>query len=343
LTAESSRPAPDTEQPAGRLLITGVPGWLTDAFLTRLADDPLPGISAVRALALPGQAKSCAYKMDLEWVEADLRDAAAVQAAARGVDTVLHTAGVLHVRRIRDFYDVNTAGTIALARAVRAAGGRRFAFVSTNAAAGRSDGAGRLLTEAEAPRPLNDYGASKLKAERALLALDGLEVVNLRPCMFYGPPVPPRHVDIYRRILKGTMPLVGSGEYVRSTIFIDSLVDACRLALTHPKAVGQTYFIADRKPYTTKRILEAMAKALGAEPRFIPAPALVAPIAFAVDGAISKLGLYWQTVHLLGEADWNVGCSVEKAVQELGFDPRITLEEGMQRAVDWCRERGLLD
>src|SRR4051812_24070812 len=105
-------------RPVGRLLVTGVPGWLTDALLDSLRREPPAGLTAVRCLVQPGPGPAAVAwdetPFPMERVTADLRDAASLAAAARGVDTVLHAAGVLHVGRTRDWYDVNTRGTMRL-------------------------------------------------------------------------------------------------------------------------------------------------------------------------------------------------------------------------------------
>lgn len=336
-------------QPIGRLAITGVPGWLTEVLVSSLLADPLPGQAVLRCMILPGTRlpagvfSEAAAAGKIEIVEADLRDPAALAAALAGSDTVLHAAGVLHVKRVEEFYHVNTAGTLALARAASAAGCRRFVNISTNAAAGRSSARERLLTEEDAPRPLNAYGRSKWQAEQGLSALGGdMEMVHLRPCMFYGPPVPARHVDIYRRLLHGWMPMVGSGDYARSVVHVDNLVQVCRLALTHPAAAGQTFFAADPEVHTTRSIVEAMARALGARPRYLRLPAISAQMAYFGDSLLEHLGIYWQALHLVGEADWHVGVSVAKAQRLLQYQPKHGLADGMAAAAAWCRTRGLL-
>jgi len=160
--------------------------------------------------------------------------------------------------------------------------------------------------------------------------------------MFYGPPVPARHIEVYRRIARGVMPLIGGGNFARSVTYIDHLVAACRLALTREAAAGETFFISDANVYTTRIVLDAMASALGVAGRVMPVPRLVAPLAYRTDLVLARLGVYWQTLHLIGEADWNVGVSCEKARTLIGYKPTVELEEGMRRAVEWCRATGQL-
>ena len=274
-------------------------------------------------------------------VTARLEEPRALAAAVSGCDAVLHAAGLLHVRRTQDWYRVNTEGTRQLLAAAESAGVKRFVLISSNAAAGRAPSQNVLMTEHDTPRPLSHYGRSKLLAEQLVLR-SGIDGVVLRPCMFYGPPVPARHVDIYRRILEGRMPLVGSGNYARSVTHIDNLVQGCRLALVHSSAPGQTYYIADEPVYTTREIVEAMAAALGCRPRYIKLPALVSPLSYIGDRLLASVGVYWQNLHLVGEATWHVGVSIHKAQQELGYIPSTTLAQGMKDAVAWCRSQGLL-
>src|SRR5579862_3223577 len=325
----------------GNLLVTGVPGWLTAAFLRSIRAEHLPGLTSIRCLVEPHldpqQSTVNGERCGVEYVSADLRDTAALRSATQGIDSVLHAAGILHVRRTDDWYQINTHGTRNLVWAAVQAGVRRFVFISSNAAAGRSPDPQRLLTETDSPSPLSHYGRSKWLAEKHLAGYGKvMETVVLRPCMFYGPPVPARHVDIYQRLISGRMPLIGQGNYARSLTYVDHLVQACRLALTHPAAAGQTYFISDLEPYTTKEVTDAMAQALGVSARYLKLPDVTAKLAYKLDLKLAECGLYWQALHLAGEADWNVGVSCEKARTELGYEPAISLNEGMKRAVAWC-------
>jgi nucleoside-diphosphate-sugar epimerase len=138
------------------------------------------------------------------------------------------------------------------------------------------------------------------------------------------------------------MPLVGTGHYARSLTHIDNLVQGVRLSLSKEAAKGQVYNLADSEPYTTRRVVEAMASALGVRPRYIRLPAFAADVAYGADWLLSTVGAYQQEIHLVSEATWNVGVSIDKARHELGYAPRVAIDEGMRGAVEWCREQGLL-
>ncbi len=332
----------------GVLLLTGSPGWFADSFLSSLAHAPPGNLEKIRCLVQPSvdidmAAWGGALGIRVEVVRGDLRDSASLRAALRGANSVVHAAGIIHVDRIRDYYDVNTEGTRTLTEAAAEAGVERMVFLSTNAAGGKSRSASEPMRESDPSRPLSHYGRSKWLGELAMFAVaTPMERVALRPCMFYGPPVPPRHVEIFKRILHGRMPLVGAGQFARSVTHIDHLVQAARLALVRPAAVDNTYYVADAKSYTTGEVVRAMARALGAEPRWIPLPGATASVAHAVDTLLSRLDRYWQTLHLVGEANWHVGVSIERARRDLGYDPPYTIDDGMRSAVQWCRDRGLL-
>jgi len=331
------------------LAVTGVPGWLSHALLSSLRAAPLAGIDKTTALVhdsveVDDELRG-AYPNVTAWRPIDLASPRDLRPLLEGVRTVVHAAGVIHVRKPSEWDRVNTGGTIALASAARAAGVERFVFVSSNAAGGASASAGDVLTEEMAARPLSRYGLSKLRAELALLELHDpgrFEVVNLRPSMFYGPPVPARHVDVYRRVRSGRMPLVGGGDYRRSVTHVDNLVQAVRLAIVRPEAAGRTYYIVDDEISTTRAIVEAMAEALGVPARFVPLPAFAGSLAYGADKVLEAAGFYSGPVHLLGESNWHVAISSAKAKRELGYAPARSLREGMREAVAWCRANGRL-
>lgn len=336
------------------LAVTGVPGWLTQAFFDDLSASGLDEVSEIRAFVHPSFVPASAelnkrnpllrsiHSFDLGSPE-DLSKQLGV--ALKGVDALVHSAAVIHVRRTSDWYRSNTEGTLRLARAAQLAGVQRFVFISSNAAGGRCESETQVLTESDSAKPLSHYGRSKWLAEHGLLQMhkEGVfEVVVLRPSMFYGPPVPDRHIDVYRRIMSGRMPIVGHGHYRRSITYIDNLVQATRLAITHPAAAGEIFYVVDDPIYTTRSITEAMANALGVRLRTLRLPAIAGPAAYWTDRLLASAGTYWQNLHLVGEAHWHVALSCGKIKERLGYNPSIQLAEGMRRAVEWCRSQGKL-
>ena len=69
-------------------------------------------------------------------------------------------------------------------------------------------------------------------------------------------------------------------------------------------------------------------------------PSVASEVAFVVDSALQSVGLYQQKIHVLSEMNKTIACSVEKAVRELGYQPKIELREGMLRSVEWCLANG---
>jgi UDP-glucose 4-epimerase len=332
-----------------KIAVTGYPGWLSCALIDDFANDSGANLSEVVFLTRPSEVQAAAalsspYPWKSAIVPFDLEARESLRGRLEGVDAIVHAAALIHVRRTSDWYRVNTEGTARLAGEAKRAGVRRFVFISSIAAAGRS-GPHRHLSEEDEPRPLHHYGRSKLLAERQLLAMHEpgvFDVVILRPAMFYGPPVPQRHADIYRRILHGMMPLVGDGKYNRSLVHIGNLVQAVRLALTSSNAPGNSYFIVDGPVYTTLAIVEAMAEALGTKPRYLHLPQALAQAAYQIDRMVSAVGFYAAPIHLVGEAHWHQAASCQKAMRELGYAPKVELREGMRGAIDWCRQNGMI-
>ena len=113
-----------------------------------------------------------------------------------------------------------------------------------------------------------------------------------------------------------------------------------------PEANGQVYWIADRQPYKMTTIVDTIEKVLSQDFNIackgsrMRLPDIASEIAVMVDGTLQGLGLYHQKFHVLSEMNKNIACSIAKAERELGFEPKIALEEGMRRSIDWVLKSG---
>ena len=333
-----------------RVLVTGAPGWLGSSLVEALAKGFRSGPvdhspESVRIVALPGSdARSLTETGKVEVATADLRDRRLPDGMLDGIDTVFHCAGIIHARRIPELYAVNVDATRNLLEAAVAAKVRRFVFVSSNSPAGLNASPTQLMLEEDPPRPYLNYGLSKLQSE--WLVNDAhragrIEGVIVRPCWFYGPNQPLRQTTFFKMIKKGHPPIVGKGDNLRSMSYVDNTVQGLMLAREVPRAAGQTYWITDRRPYSFIEILETVGRLLGVSirPRYLPK--VTGDVARLIDSLVQMTGLYNQEMHVLGELGESIAVSIDKARRELGYDPRIDLEEGMRRSIEWCRSMGV--
>jgi len=348
--------------PSNQILITGALGWLGSRLVETLVSG-LPEHAALcqprtdlrlRCLALPGQDTSALRRVSerIEIIEGDLQNAADCDRLCREAKGALlfHTAGIIHPRRVADFYRVNVNGTSHLLEAAVRAGVRRAVVVSSNSPCGCNPHPDHQFDESSPYRPYMNYGRSKMRMELAVRERQergDLETVILRPPWFYGPNQPPRQTLFFRMIRDGKAPIVGSGGNLRSMGYVDNLCQGLMLGAMCAQANGQTYWIADRRPYSMNEIMDTVERLLEKEfghpcrHRRLRLPRLASSVALMMDTALQGLGLYHQKIHVLSEMDKTIACSVAKAEKELGYDPAIELEEGMRRSLAWCVRQGI--
>jgi UDP-glucose 4-epimerase len=204
----------------------------------------------------------------------DLRYPRNLAAALEGVDTIIHSAGMAHAASGRpedDYRSINTAATVALARAAERAGVSRFVFLSSiRAQCGPV--ADAVMTETVEPVPTDAYGRSKLAAELGLAELN-LDWVALRPVLVYGPGVKGNMAQL-QRLAQSPFPLpLGSITARRSLLSLENLGSAVEAVLTAPQTLRRAYIVADREALTVGQMIAAMRRGLGRNPNVFPFPA----------------------------------------------------------------------
>jgi nucleoside-diphosphate-sugar epimerase len=160
----------------------------------------------------------------------------------------------------------------------------------------------------------------------------------------YGPGDPGRFVMLYRAVRRGRFLMFGDGETFYHPCYIDNLVDAFELAAEHPKAVGETYLIGDDRYVSLNELVRGVAASLGQPVRIVHLPFAPLWAAAAVcEAVLMPLGI--EPPLFRRRADWfrqTRAFSIDKAVRELGFVPRVPLAEGLRRTAVWYREHGYL-
>lgn len=328
------------------ICITGANGWLGLSVAKAVGKSATFKNEEVRGFILPGSdsSKLRAVCPEIKIHEGDLRTGAGLdgffEGGAGGI--LIHTAGIIHPAKVGDVYEVNRDGTRRVLEAAAAKGLRRAVVVSSNSPCGCNPHPDHLFDEESPYNPYMSYGRSKMEME--LLALDmhrrgAIEVVIIRAPWFYGPNQPPRQKLFFEMIRDGKAPIVGSGENLRSMAYTKNLAQGLLLAASVPAASGQTYWIADERPYSMNEIVDTIERLLETEfgqkcaHKRMRLPGLASEVALAADAVLQRLGLYQQKIHVLSEMNKTIACSVEKAKRELGYRPTIALEDGMRRSL----------
>ena len=319
-------------------LVTGATGFVGSHLVELLAE------AGVRTRALVRRTSDTTRleALGIERVEGALDDAPSLRRAAAGVDVVFHLAALTRARNAAEYGRVNAEGARRVAEAAGACGAR-LVYLSSLAAVGPSEG-GRPVTESDEPRPITDYGRSKLAGEIACRAAAGDgEVVVLRAPAVYGP----RDRDLFRffsMAARGIVTLPTGPERRLQLIHARDLA-AALVAAARADRPGPIYNVAEARSYAWSKVAGMVAGAVGGKVRFVRVP----PALVRAAAGASELG-----ARLMGRATifnrdkarellapgWL--CETAAAERDLGFVARIPLASGLQQTADWYRSEGWL-
>ncbi len=329
-----------------RVLVTGATGFTGGHLAATLAR----GGDEVRALVRPKSRarfeRSPLVAAGVQAYEGDLGDPSSVGHAVDGVEIVYHIAATYREAGQPDaaYRAINVDGTRHLLAAARQAGVRRLVHCSTGGVHGHI---AHPPANEDAPfNPGDIYQDTKLEAEqlaRAFGVETGFDVVVARPIGIYGPG-DTRFLKMFRGLKHGRFPMLGSGEVFYHLTFIDDLVEGFRLCGTVAAARGRTYILAGPRYTTLAELVALVAKDLGVEPPRVHWP--VWPVWTA--GLMCELvcvplriepPLYRRRVDFYTKSR---AFDTTRARTELGYLPKVDLEEGIHRTSEWYRREGLL-
>lgn len=307
-----------------RYVITGGAGFIGSHIAERLA----PGAELVlfdnlRRNSLAGT--ELAEHPGVELIEGDIRDRDALFDAVRGADAVFHLAAIAGVSSYyaepETTLRVNIDGTAGIVDAVVAAGVPRLIYLSTSEVHGPE----AHDVDEESPCAIGPsserrwvYATSKLAGEH--LVLRGGEAHRfaatvLRPFNVYGPrQTGEGAIRNFSLAAVKEEPLVvyGDGSAVRAWCYVEDFVDATLLALRSDAAAGQVFNIGNPKASVdTNRLAKLVAD--------------LVPGARVEPGSVARAEVAYRTP------------AIEKAQRLLGFDPVVSLAEGLTRTLDWTR------
>jgi UDP-glucose 4-epimerase len=269
------------------ILVTGASGFVGRALVTELAG---LGYSVRAAMRQPADV----FPRNVEVVAvSDLTRPVEWRALLKGVETVVHLAGIAHAgpEIAEELYDrVNRLATTELAKAAHAVGVRHLVFISSIRAQSGPSSA-EVQRETDTPQPTDAYGRSKLTAEDAVRAA-GVPFTILRPVLVYGPGVK-GNLDRLIRLAQEPWPLpLGLCGNRRSLLARQNLLSAIHFVLQQPSAKGETYIVADPMPLTLAEIVAALRAGQGRRAGLLPVP----PALIALAANIAGRGDDWQRI-----------------------------------------------
>ena len=328
-----------------KVLVTGGGGFVGKNLVRRLLQNGEQVVSFGR------QAQPELQREGAEVIRGDLRDFSGVSSAIRGCEVVYHTAALAGVwGTAKDYESINIDGTDNVIRACLENGVGRLVFTSSPSVI--FDGHSHLMAEESKSYPeqwLCHYQRTKAIAEQRVLSAHRLGVLStcsLRPHLIFGagdPHLVPRLLD---RARKGRLRQVGNGQNWVDMVHVQNVVDAHLLAdqaLRQGRAGGQAYFITNGEPVQLWSWIRDLLQEFGLT---LPHRRVSESLAYGIGAGLE--GLYKMarlkseppmTRFVARQLATSHTYSIEKAKRELGYNPKISMQQGTREVVAAFRER----
>ncbi len=319
------------------ILVTGSTGFIGARVLCFLAEE---GVKARIFLRMESTVSD--LPEGVEVVRGSFSDPESLKRAVRGVDRIVHLAGVTKALDEMAFDAGNVMPLQNLLDAVRKHNPalKRFLYVSSLTAAGPSLEGICGVRESDPPHPVSAYGRSKLRAETLCLEYAAqIPVTVVRPPAVYGPG-DKDVLQVFLMLSKGLFVSAGAAERQRfSMIYVDDLVAGVMMAARNERAVGRIYYITSPRSWSWDDVIAAAKPALGF--RKLIRISLPQPMVFFVGMVAGAVGTLRGVPVLINRDKANElvqdywVCSPEQAELELGFTAGTTLDDGVAKTIAW--------
>jgi nucleoside-diphosphate-sugar epimerase len=303
-------------------LVTGGAGFIG----SHLAEELVRRGERVRVVdsLITGKRQNLAHLRQVEFLEGDLADLEVARRAVDGIDYVLHQAAIPSVpRSVQDPITSNLANidaSLNVLVAARDAGVRRVVYAGSSSAYGNQPTLPKVETMPTAP--LSPYALQKLVAEQycqMFTQLYGLETVTTRYFNVFGPRQDPSSpysgvISLFiRYLVEGRQPTIyGDGGQTRDFTYVANVVDGVLRACHAPAASGEVINVATGGRISLNQLFDVVKELTGAK---------VQP-------------LYGET--RAGDVR-DSQADISKAKRLLGYEPTVTLEQGLEKTVEWFR------
>ncbi len=323
-----------------KTFITGINGFIGSNLATRLIAEGQEVSGLVRKTSNLSFLEGLKVKLFF----GDLSDKALLDKATQGIDVVYHVAGrASDWGPIELFRKVNVEGTKNLMESSVNSGVKRFVFISSAAVHGFR-GFRNAIENSPKTDTIFPYSITKREAEDLVNRYHrerGLPTLIIRPGNVFGPRDRVTFAKMAELIEKGQMVYISRGRPLTCPTYVENLIDAILLAVDRKDTVGETFIVTDGLEITWKEYTDKIAEKLGVRRPLFSVPYPVAYSAAAVCEAILRLFRSKKPPIITRYRIANVGkdyhFSIKKARAKLGYQPRVSLDEGMEKTVEWYK------
>ncbi len=275
-----------------------------------------------------------------------ITDRDAVKKSLEDVQGIFHLAAAF--RQInasqKTYWDVNVEGTRILCEEALKKPLEKFVYCSTQGIHG--DIKNPPGNEYSPVVPVDYYQYSKYEGEKVVkeFAAKGLKSVIIRPTAIYGPGDPGRFLYLFRFAKKKKFYMFGDGKAFYHPVYIDNLNDGFYAAWKSDKTQAEAYLIGDGQYFTIKELVKKIGGSIGIKIKFIHLPFFPLYIAACLCEFIC-MPFKIPPPLFRRRVDWfrqNRAFKIDKAKQELNYNPRIGIEEGLKRTAEWYKDNNYL-
>ncbi|HSP87669.1 MAG TPA: NAD-dependent epimerase/dehydratase family protein [Ignavibacteriaceae bacterium] len=326
-----------------KILVTGGTGFTGSALVRKL-------LSLGHKVKTIDYQKGIVYeqlqKEGAEIIIGSITDKNLVDKATEGMDIVFHVAAAFREMDVKDehYYNVNVNGTRYVMEAAMKHNIKKVIYCSTQGVHGHINNPPGNENSPIAPEDY--YQQTKYEGEVVVQEFikKGLKGTIIRPTAIYGPGDPERFFMIYKKAKKGFFPMFGKGETFYHPVYIDNLVDAFILSMDLNKGNGETYIIADEEYYPIKELVKRVGKAMNIDVKIKYYPVMPLVIAgHVVEKVCKPFGI--APPIFPRRVDWFRqvrAFKIDKAKKELGYEPKVGIDEGLKNTYNWYIANGYL-
>ncbi|ALO33666.1 UDP-glucose 4-epimerase [Colwellia sp. MT41] len=311
------------------IAVTGYSGFVGQHLLSVLDEKNCVLLGRKR---INNKSKYCNFSLDFE-------DYTELGLALSSVSTLIHIAARVHIMNddsqdpLTEFRQINTQGTLNLARQAASSGVKRFIFVSSIKVNGESTTNRARYKSSDEPAPQDPYGISKAEAEAGLKLIadeTGMEVVIIRPPLVYGPGVKANFAAMLKLAATGIpLPFGCISQNKRSMVYVENLISLIVECINNPNAANQTFLVSDDNDLSTKEFVKGLSVGLGKSGLMLPVPNVLFSLAGKVLGKSAVID------RLCG----SLQVDIDHTKETLNWQPPYTVEQGFAATAKHFKEQ----